>query len=186
MAYHGGMALPGSRLRTFLAVSLAIATALAGVPAGAAPKPDRPAGVTIEGDILAEGGGSAEGALVTAVHLESSQMFLSEKTGSSGHFRITGLPYGYFQLAVTQGGKLHLGLVPVNVGPGAHLKIDLTLLAQYPVTETGEPVTIPLLGKPAEAGIEIRGLDRKPFFKTTAGAATLIGGSVGLLLLLTN
>lgn len=146
-----------------------------------------PGVVTITGSVLAEGGKDpAKGAVVTAIHLETSKIYRADPTSSSGDFHLTGIPYGYYQLAVSQGETLHAAAVPVNLPPGAKLKLDVILLAANPVSETGDAVTIPILDQPATAGAELRGLDHKAFLKTKAGVATIIGGSVGLLLLATH
>ena len=158
-----------------------------GAPVEGAPKaPKGSSGVAIEGDIVAEKRKAAVGAVVSAIHLESSKVYRAEPASGSGHFQIRDLPHGYYQLAVMHAQTLHAATVPVNVPPGARLKLGVTLLATAPVSETGEPVTLPILDQSATAGAEIDGMDRKPFFKTKAGVATLIGGSAGLLLLATR
>lgn len=177
--------------RTALALVLALGLAvgpLAHAADEAKPAKDQPkAGAsTIEGDILAIGGKEPAGAvLVTGVHLESSKSFVAA-SDSSGHFRLTGIPHGYYELAFASGDKLHVGSVPVVVGPSARLKINVTLLDASPYSETGEPVMVPVLGQPANAIAEVRGSYEKPWYKTKTGVATIIGASVAGLLILTR
>jgi len=184
------MALVKSVTRSHGAFLIALALGLAAGCAARAPKEQRPpavkGGSTIEGDILAVGGKEpAAASLVTAIHLETSKSYVSA-TSASGHFQLSGVPHGYYELAIASGDKLHVGAVPLVVGPDARIKIDVTLLETAPVSDTGDPVIIPILGQPATGGAKIAGLDHKPFFKTPAGKATAIAGSVLLLLLVTH
>ena len=176
----------GGVLVTLLAGSV-LAPAASAAKAPKKPK-EAAGGVGIEGVILDEEGKAAGGAVLTAVHLESSKIYHAEPASSSGSFRLTGIPYGYYQIAVAEGGTLHAATVPVNIGPASNLKLDIILLASKPVSEGGseESVTLPILGESATAGAQIKGLDRKSFFKTKAGIATVIGGSAMLLLLATH
>jgi len=107
-------------------------------------------------------------------------------SSSSGHFRLDGIPRGYYELAIALGDKLHVGSVPVVVGPDARLKIDVVLNDTLPVSESGDPVVIPVLDQTANAGAEVKGLYQKPFLKTKTGMATLIGSTVAGLLILTR
>lgn len=169
-------------------VMVAVLTA-AGLPAMSAKEPkakEKAAGSTIEGDIVAVGGKEpASAVLVTAIHLESSKSFVAA-SDRSGHFRFTGIPHGYYELAFAAGDRLHVGSVPVVVGPAARLKINVTLLDKPPYTETGEPVLIPVLGQPANAVAEVHGRYEKPWYRTKTGVATIIGASVAGLLILTR
>lgn len=180
---------------------------IAGVPAAAADRPkaeepqkpvvppvspeqpkasEKSRGSTIEGDILAVGGKGPAGTVrVTAIHLESARSF-DAISDSSGHFRISDIPHGYYELAFAVWDKLHVGTVPVVVGPNARLKINVTLLDRSPYSETGEPVMIPVIDKPANALAEVHGKYEKPWYKTKTGVATIIGASIAGLLILTH
>jgi len=153
-------------------------------------KPPKPAAgaVVIEGEIRTEDGKPAHGAVLSAVHLESSKVFKAEPASSSGSFRLEGVPYGYYQITVAEGETLHAVAVPVNVAPSSRQKVEIVLIAARPVSESGSDpsVDVPVLGQAATAGARIQGLDRKSFLKTKAGVATLIGGSAAMLLLATH
>jgi hypothetical protein len=170
--------------------ALVLVVVLAGAPFARAADEANPAaakdsGSTLEGDIT--GGGTEPGAavLVTAIQLETSKSFVTATT-TPGHFRITGLPHGYYELAFATGDKLHVGSVPVVVAPGARLKMKVNLIDTPPYSESGDPVLIPVLDQPANAVAEVRGNYEKPWYKKNVGKATIIGGSVLMLLLLTN
>ena len=147
---------------------------------------EKAGGSTIEGEILAVGGkGPAATVRVTAIHLESAKSF-DAISDSSGHFRISDIPHGYYELAFAVWDKLHVGTVPVVVGPGARLKINVTLLDKSPYSESGQPVMIPVIDKPANALAEVHGKYEKPWYKTKTGVVTIIGASVAGLLILTH
>ena len=173
--------------RFFLHLILAIGTVL---PVSAADEPkgsrEKAGASTLEGDILDVGGKKpAAGVLVTAVHLESAKTYMAAAS-ESGHFRLADIPHGYYELAFALATKLHIGSVPVVVGPGTKLKIDVILNDTVPLTETGEPVLVPVLDQPANAGAEVLGAYQKPFLKTKTGLATVIGSAIAALLILTN
>src|SRR5262245_24251906 len=168
---------------------LIVLLAYAGIPAQGAEerKPEQKAGgSTIEGDILAVGGKDAASAvLVTGVNLESSKSFVAASDGK-GHFRLAGIPHGYYELAFATKDGLHVGNVPVVVGPGSRLKVKVTLLDAAPYSETGEPVLVPVLGQAANALADVHGSYEKPWYKTKTGVATIIGSSVARCLTLTR
>jgi len=139
---------------------------------------------TIEGEILAVGGKEpAASALVTAVHLEGSKTYMVT-ADSGGHFSISGLPRGYFEISIMMGDKLHIGNTPVFVGPKVRQKVDIVLNDVVPLTDNGDPVVVPVLDQPANAGADVKGLYQKPFLKTKTGLATLIGSTLAALLIL--
>jgi len=138
---------------------------------------------TIEGEILAVGGKEgAASALLTAIHLEGAKTYMVT-ADSGGHFSLSGLPRGYFTLAIVMGDKLHVGNTPVFVGPKVRQKVDIVLTDAVPL-ENGDPVVVPVLDQQANAGAEVKGLYQKPFLKTKSGMATLIGSILAALLIL--
>jgi len=169
-----------------LSIALAAVIAL-GLPAVAADQPKggrvKQGDSTIEGDVLAIDGKPAAAALITAVHLEGSKTYMTA-VSPSGHFKLSDIPHGYYELAIALGDKLHVGSVPVVVSPGGTLKIDVVLNDTVPVTDSGDPVVVPILNQTANAGAEVKGLYQKPFFKTKTGIATIIGTSLAALLIL--
>jgi len=150
------------------------------------------AGSRLEGKILlAEGDRSVSGAVLIAVHLETGKTFTAPPSTSEGRYSLQKLPFGYYQFAVDADGVLHAARGVVNLTPGRSESLSFRLL---PRGEAHEPwsagpaggVVLPGLDRAATGTAEILGLtERVPFLKTPLGLATIVGGSVLFLLLLT-
>lgn len=139
---------------------------------------ESPKGVRIVGTAVLANGKSASGAVVNAIHLASGNVFHSDTT-SSGHFTIRGCPYGYYLFAVEEKGVLRAAVRPFDVPPGRSQEVILIL--HDPASS--EPITVPGLNREATAIADVDE-PRKPFFKRSAGVATIVGGSLLALLLL--
>ena len=157
-------------------------------------------GVKLEGRIqFAEGTRPASGAVLSAIHLESGKAYRAEPASSGGFYMLRGLPYGYYQFSIETGATVHAAMRPVNVIPGRARELNLILHASKAAGgETGaessaaesaellrpaeEEVLLPVLNVRATATAEV--VEEKiSFFKTRPGVATLIGGSLLILLL---
>ncbi len=104
---------------------------LAGPVAAKGQAKDRPAGdglSSVEGRVRApDGKRGVAGAKIHAYNQATGQTYSSEPTGPNGAYRIEGLPFGYFELAVETGDGLFVADQIVNVGPSAKALVLLTL-----------------------------------------------------------
>ena len=80
------------------------------------------------GDVTDPNGKPAPGCTVLAYHLSSAQTFSSSPTDSGGHFELTGLPYGYFDVAVKSPDGLFVASEVVNVPPGGKVGVTMALV----------------------------------------------------------
>jgi len=103
--------------------------------------------------VLAENGNAVAGATVYAVHLDTKQVFKSTASGANGEYQITGLPFGYYDLAVETTDGLYLANRVVNAPAGE--KVEISLLLGPPQPEDTEWWS-------AEPDRRIPGLDRVP------------------------
>lgn len=168
-----------TRARSLLA-GLLLATLLAHAPAPAAlqdpetpPPPPAPAAAAgparIDGRVVARDGRSGVGqAVVRASHLRTGRSFASAPSRADGEFTITGLPYGYVEIAVETAEGVFRADQVVDVPPSGEVTIGLTLVP----------------GATGEGGVAVvRQRSRTvPFWKTPKGLA-LIGGGAGVALL---
>ena len=82
----------------------------------------------IEAKIQIRGqGGSPEGTILTAYHIDTKQVFRSEPARQKGTVTIDGIPYGYFDLAVELEGRLYVASQVVVVPPSGKVVINLSL-----------------------------------------------------------
>jgi hypothetical protein len=141
------------------------------------------AGSTLSGRILDATGQPVSGARVLAYHLSSEEVFDSGATDPKGAYDITGLPYGYFDVAVETPQGLYVADQVVNVAPSGKVTLTLNL---YPYTEARaddgrsfpgteqEPVGQARVGDQGKGG---------SFWKSPKGYATMAAGGAALLLL---
>ncbi len=137
-------------------VALSLAFALAFVPGiGGASAAAETANASLHGTVAyADKATPVSGAKVHAVHLDTRQVFDSAPTGANGAYQITGLPYGYYDLAVeTPEGSLYLANRVISAPPGEKLEISLML---------GPPAPEDTEWWSAEPDRRIPGLERVP------------------------
>ncbi len=114
----------------------------------------------------AETGEPIAGARVYAVHLDTKQVFTSAPTNAKGEYQITGLPFGYYDIAVETTDGLYLANRVINAPAGE--KVDMSLMLGPPQPEDTEWWS-------AEPDRRIPGLDRVP-----SGVARIVEGRVPL------
>jgi hypothetical protein len=149
---------------------------------------EEPGGSELSGRILSyPGGAGVSGASILAYHLSTEQLFTSEPTGPSGQYDLTGLPYGYFDIAVQTGEGIFVADQVVNIAPSATSVLTLTIVPfsagepgsiedrrAFPGTEE-DPIGV------AKVEQKLRGAD---FWTSKKGVAILAGGGGAALLLL--
>jgi hypothetical protein len=114
-----------------------------------------PAGnVVIRGNVAsADKATPIAGARVYAVHLDTKQVFTSSPSGAKGEYSITGLPFGYYDIAVETTDGLFLANRVINAPAGERVEISLML---------GPPQPEDTEWWSAEPDRRIPGLDRVP------------------------
>lgn len=86
----------------------------------------------IAGKIFDVEGRKVRGARVLAYHLSSARLFESEPTSADGEYRISGVPYGYHDLAVKTADGLFVANRIVNVAPAGTAAVIFTLVPYGP------------------------------------------------------
>ena len=81
----------------------------------------------LTGRVVRADGTAMGGATVVAYHLASERVFESAPTDAKGRYSLTGLPYGYFDVAVRTGDGLFVADVVVNVPPSGKSVVALQL-----------------------------------------------------------
>ena len=138
---------------------------------------------TIEAKIEVRGqGGSPEGTVLTAYHIDTKQVFRSEPAKEKGTVSIDGIPYGYFDLAVEMNGELYVASQVVVVPPSGKVVIRLTL---EPYEDDGSGTARGFQGSDSP----VEGVARlsqksvgKEFWRGPAGIAIITGISGAALL----
>jgi len=166
-------------LRGAVAVALLIAVGGRALPAGG--DKDRPApevGARIEGTVRTRSAGAAfpvRGAVVHSYEVATGKLRSSEPVGDNGAFRLSGLPHGWYELAVEVDGVTYLASRALDLAPDDVRPIELVL----------EPIAADAqVGRFAGTGREATGIARlerqvttKEFWFGPKGIAIL--GSVG-------
>lgn len=140
--------------------------------------------------LLGGAGHPVEGSVVTAVHLDSGELFKSVPAGRDGSYAIKGLPYGYYSFAIEADGVLHAAPGPTNLVPSQREQFDFLLrrpavASSHDAPSIGTGTRLPGLAQAATGTAEIVGLPSEvPFARTPAGIATIVGSVVLALLLL--
>lgn len=138
----------GRLLLVLVVVSLGLGTpglTLAAGPAG---------NVQIRGVIFSgETQDAVSGARVYAVHLDTKQVFTSAPSTASGEYSLTGLPFGYYDLAIETADGLYLSNRVINAPAGEKREISMVL---------GSPQPEDTEWWSAEPDRRIPGLDRVP------------------------
>ena len=130
----------------------------------------------IEAKIQIRGqGGSPEGTVLTAYHIDSKQVFRSEPAKQKGAVTITGIPYGYFDLAVELDGKLYVASQVVVVPPSGKVVVNLAL-EPYEEDRTGSIRSFQGSESPVEGVARLsRKAVGKEFWRGPAGIAIITG-----------
>jgi len=136
------------------------------------------------GKIQSAEGKGVEGARVLIYHLSTEELFSSEPTGRGGDFKLTDLPYGYFDVAVETPEGIFVADQVINLPPSGKATASLSLTE---FEDAGSRPPREFSGSDAESigwarvKEKLRG---KAFWKSTAGIAILAGvGGVALLAL---
>ena len=137
----------------------------------------------IVGKILgADGKTAITGARVLAYHLSAEKLFTSEPT-TGGSFKLLGLPYGYFDIAVeAPNGNLFVASRVINLPPTGKADVILTLVP-YPASKAHLARRYPGRDQEPTGVAEMRSKPRgREFWRTPKGVAILSGlGGVALL-----
>lgn len=178
--------LPG-RSQAPVRILTAALAALLLLPAGtvraqAAPAESRTAPAPqsgIRGKVVRADGLPVRGAVVHASSLQTGEEIVSTPTDHRGEFEISGMPHGYYDLAVETDEGLFAGNRVVNVPPAGFGVIELRVAA------TTTDVDNSAYGNRAvgRATVE-RKLNRREFWRSPKGVGLLAGiGGAGLLAL---
>jgi hypothetical protein len=163
-----------------------ILAALIALPPAAFAQDSEPSGNSeLSGRLLKEDGTPLVGATLLAYHLATTDVFTAEPTNDNGEYELTGLPYGYFDLAVETPDGLYVASEVVNISPSSKSVLTLTVGGFIGATE--EARTFP--GTDAEP-VGVARVKEKPggkdFWKSGKGIAIIAGGGAALLLLATS
>jgi len=137
------------------------------------------------GRVSAPDGSALIGATIIAYHLSTEKVYRSGPTDGKGGFEITGLPYGYFDLAVETEEGLFVADQVVNVPPAGKASVTMNLMRGG----TDESAPRGFLGaEDPPSGIAHVGTDKdkKGFWGRPLGIAVIAAGGVGLLLIATG
>lgn len=136
------------------------------------------------GKIQAADGKSVEGARVLIYHLSTEKLFTSEPASRGGDFKLSELPYGYFDVAVETPEGIYVADQVVNLPPSGKAVATLSLT---PFEDSGARPPREFSGSETESvgwarvKEKVRGA---AFWKSTTGIAILAGvGGAALLAL---
>jgi hypothetical protein len=144
--------------------------------------PDAQGTSKIVGKVLDAKGERVRDARVLAYHLSSERLFSSQPSGGKGEYEITGLPYGYFDLAVETPDGLFVSNRVVNVAPAGTSALIFTVVPYQPAT-AGSPRRHPGSDREPSGIAETRDKAKgRDFWRSPKGVAVLAGiGGAGLL-----
>ena len=187
------MVLSASKWKCWIAAAIAITLLApgliraAGTGAGAGTEATAGSG-KVKAKILAvDGKTPVAGATVRAFHLDSGKIFTSLPTGKNGECEISGVPFGYLDLAIETPEGTFVGNQVINVPPSGTVTVFAT------VTKFGERTPAWWSGKNARdvpgtrtasqgvAEVRLKEAGRE-FWKSPKGLAIIIGGSAVVLL----
>ena len=165
-------------LLTIVVASILVPVLVTG-PLLAAEQESAPGSSVLTGGVNGPDGSPLAGATVVAYHLSSERVFRSAPTDGKGQFTMTGLPYGYFDVAVETGSGLFVADVVINAAPSGKtaVKFELASGAQgtprkFPGTDI-DPVGVARVNRKVGSG---------EFWRSPKGIG-LIGGLGGVALL---
>ena len=166
-----------------LAFACLLSISVTAQPTHAQHTPDDAQGTAkITGKVVDSDGREVRGARVLAVHLSSSRVFAGEPSRGNGEYVITGLPYGYYDLAVEIAEEIYVSNRIVNIAPAGTAAVIFTLVPFDPTTQ-GLSRSHP--GSDAEvAGIaQLRAKPKgREFWRSPKGVA-IVSGVAGAALL---
>lgn len=176
----------GRKYRSFsmVLVSLLVVTAM---PAPFAAEADR--GSTLSGRVYSAAGIGVSGASVLAYHLSTEQLFTSDPTAVGGQYSLSGLPYGYFDIAVRTADGIFVADQVINIAPAAKSMLTLTLSPFGAGEPSGveEPRAFPGTEEVpigiARVSEKLRGAE---FWRSKKGVSILAGAGGAALLLLSG
>ena len=138
----------------------------------------------IKGQVVSpDGRDGIRGARVLAFHLSSAQLFVSEPI-TKGGFKIGGLPYGYYDLAVEAPDGLYPATQVINLTPSGTATLVLTLATFQPAT-AGLARKFPTQdAEPSGTAELLEKLRGRRYWRSPGGVAILSGiGGIALLAL---
>ena len=112
------------------------------------------------------------GATVLVYHLATATIHRSAPTDEKGHYEVSGLEHGYYDLAVESPDGLYVGNQVVNLPPGGKVVSNFNL--QVSETAESSPRDFPGSDQPATG---IASFLEKSFWKKPKGIAIWVSGS---------
>jgi hypothetical protein len=146
--------------------------------------PDQPGTSRLSGKVIDSKGHKVRDARILAYHISSEALHASEPTRGNGEFRIGGLAYGYYDVAVETPDGLYVADRVVNLAPAGAAVLILTVVAYQPADE-GRTRMYPASETDPVGHAELRKkLKGREFWRSPTGVAILagIGGAVLLSL----
>jgi hypothetical protein len=141
------------------------------------------AGSRLAGTLQGEAAGPLTGARVLLYHLATESVFSSPLTGEGGHYELSNLPEGYYDLAVETPGGLYVADRVVHLDASGEAALGLTARPyaegtarrEFPGADT-MPVGIAAVHEPDSGG----------FWGRPAGISVIAGAGIAGLLVLSN
>ncbi len=126
----------------------------------------------------AAGKAPASGTRVLAYHLSSETLYAAEVKGNG--YRLTELPYGYFDLAVElPDGSVYVGNQVVNIPPAGKVAVSFSIVQSPGSPSRDFPGTEQASAGQVKIQERLRGRD---FWRSPRGIAILAGGGGAVLL----
>lgn len=175
---------PGILQATAFMLAVYLCMPFAPAPLAASTRP-----ANVSGRVLsADGKAPAPGAVLKAVHIISQRIYTSQPSDPSGHFDLSDLPAGYYDIGIESGGQLFVAGSVVNLSEGGKISLDLILQPYGDKTSEwwqGQKREIPILGQ--EQGVA-KVLEKsraagggKSFWKKPGGIAIICVGGAGAI-----
>jgi hypothetical protein len=144
---------------------------------------DQPGTSRLAGKVLDSTGKKVGNARVLAYHISSERLFTSEPT-RGGEFRLSKLPYGYFDLAIETPDGLFVADRVVNLAPAGAAVVIFTIVAYQPADEGSARKHPGSALDPIGRARLRKKLKGREFWRSPTGVAILAGiGGAGLLAL---
>ncbi len=160
---------------------LLLATLLIGIQPGALAQTAETAAGTarLSGKVTtAAGKAPASGTRVLAYHLSTETLYAADVKGNE--YRLTELPYGYFDLAVELAdGGIYVGNQVVNVPPAGKVSVSFSIVQAPGSPNRDFPGTEQASAGQVKIQERLRGRD---FWRSPRGIAILAGGGGAVLL----
>lgn len=175
------------RRESLLAVAVVLAM-LAGFPVLAQEESGVTGNSRIVGKITAmDGKTRVSGATVVAYHLSTEAFFYSAVSTGKGEYQFSGLPAGYYDLAVRTPDGLYVGSTVINVAPTRKVIADFSLVAVDAGGSTVERTFPGGEGSATGSARVDRKLTKREFWRSPKGVAILASaGTAALLAIVTS